>query len=423
MVLMSSSSAPPVIIDVDPAGLSWTGVGTDGDLALLISLALEELDIFSIIGVTVVAGSAPLKDAEVNARRLLSLAGIDKPLSSGISWHDQQLPQFLQALNTFSPDRQSSDDAANFIINQTMALDPNTLTILMLGPPSNLARALQIEPRVAERLRRVVLVGGELTGKELDFNFLLDQGALKAIINAPVAKWLAPIQLNAQAAITADWIKDFSERCCNDKTHAVACALQPKMELDTKLMPLLANPAIGDRMDSTDNTFHWKRWKKDWNSLVSQNLSSGFIPWDITGVLVLARPGLFPQWRHARVELPDCKGAEPCESTMTVKEAWKDNGFNVHKIGADWSGVVSMPIELNEAELLRVSSRLVCKQHTTANMLGLAGSEEIGLGAVPVIGGVLLAVVLLLVMCMRMVCASCCSCGKARALSSKAKAD
>jgi hypothetical protein len=82
---------PPLLIDVDPSGLVWSGLRVSSDLGLLSALALEEHDLFSVVGVTVVAGSAPLKDTEVNARKLLCLAGIEKPLSSGISWHDQQV--------------------------------------------------------------------------------------------------------------------------------------------------------------------------------------------------------------------------------------------------------------------------------------------------------------------------------------------
>jgi purine nucleosidase len=157
----------------------------------------------SIVGLSAVAGNAPLKHTAENARKLLALTGLAKPFSVGTSWHDQQLPWPLQVLNFVSPDRQSSDDAALFIINQTMARPLNTLTVITLGPVSNLARAFELEPQIARRLRRVVLMGGELTGgSKLDLNFILDRGAARVVFEAPVEKLLIPIQLCAQVRLS-----------------------------------------------------------------------------------------------------------------------------------------------------------------------------------------------------------------------------
>jgi hypothetical protein len=321
----------------------------------------------------------------------------------------------MQAINIVSPDRPSSDEAALFIVNQTMTLEPNTLTLLMLGPPSNLARALQIEPKIAQRLRQVVLVGGELTGSDLDTNFRLDRGAVRAVLKAPVEKWLVPMQLSAQVVITEDWIKSFVDDCCSKDKRAVACAHQQQMRLQTQIMPALFNPAIQAQMGKAHKMFQTRRWEKSWQELASEDLSSGFIPWDITGVLVLARPKMFPQWRHAKVDAPPCAGgAEPCDGNMAVLDAWKDNGFNSHKIG-DWSGVVKMPIEHNAKESLRVAARLLCMVPTTAD----PASEEIALGAVPVIVAVPLMAVLLFMACLRLVCACACR----RKVSAKEKSN
>jgi purine nucleosidase len=196
---ISKQPPPAVIIDFDPAGLVWSGLDVDDDLALLSAVAFERMKRLSIVGITVVAGNAPLKHTEENARKLMALAGLSKPFGVGASWHDQQIPWPLQVLNFVSPDRQSSNEAALFIINQTMARPPQTLTVITLGPVSNLAHALSLEPKLAKRLRRVILMGGELTGgSKLDLNFILDRGAARAVFKAPVEKLLVPIQLCAQ---------------------------------------------------------------------------------------------------------------------------------------------------------------------------------------------------------------------------------
>ena len=41
-----------------------------------------------------------------------------------------------------------SDDAAHFIVNQTMASEPGTIRVVTLGPVTNLAQALILEPKV-----------------------------------------------------------------------------------------------------------------------------------------------------------------------------------------------------------------------------------------------------------------------------------
>eukprot|EP00656_Telonema_subtile_P045191 TRINITY_DN5144_c0_g1_i1.p2 TRINITY_DN5144_c0_g1~~TRINITY_DN5144_c0_g1_i1.p2 ORF type:complete len:100 (-),score=22.42 TRINITY_DN5144_c0_g1_i1:18-317(-) len=57
--------------------------------------------------------------------------------------------------------------------------------MLTLGPLSNVARALELEPRIAERLVRIVIMGGELSGTTgLDLNFAMDRPAVNAVMRS-----------------------------------------------------------------------------------------------------------------------------------------------------------------------------------------------------------------------------------------------
>jgi inosine-uridine nucleoside N-ribohydrolase len=410
---MNASNRQSVILDFDPAGLIWTGMDVDDDLAFLVAVALEQLGELDIVGVTVVAGNAPLRHTAANARRLMALAGIgDKPLRLGASWHSMQLPlAFMRALHALSPDIPSSDSAARFIAEETMKRPPGTLSLVTLGPVTNLAGAIAMEPQVAIRLRRVVIMGGELTGAQLDLNFLSDRSSARTVLEAPVEKLLVPIQLCTQVAASRRHILSLERRCCSSTRSdgtadrnvaaaavaapppppAVVCAHSSKMHLQTHLMPLFVNPGQVRKMVGP------------WSSLRSQGLADGFIPWDVVAVLVLARPALFHDWRLLAVKAEACEdggngqgGREPCGGAMDARELGVEegggSGSGGRTAGRGFSGVVRVPYALDEAAVLSAMEELAC--HVTADEQAWAsGAGAMGFGFLPVIAAVVISVV------------------------------
>jgi len=218
----------------------------------------------------------------------------------------------LRFLQWLSPDTPSSDDAAMAIITAAEQ-SPSPLTVLMLGPPSNLARAIELSPSLPGKLGRVALMGGELSHQRMDLNFMSDRAAARVIIDSNVPTILVPIQTCGQVVVTNELVKRFALKCC---PRAAACALLPKMRQQVRAMPKLVNTVVEKRFapPATEET----RWRP------SPNLHQGFIPWDVIALLATVRPEEFDEWEWHEVAMPSCAEGEPCSGNMFVGEGQTD---------------------------------------------------------------------------------------------------
>lgn len=180
-------TARPIIIDCDP--------GQDDAIMLLLSMASpDELD---ILGITTVAGNVPLALTCRNARILCDLAGrqdmgvyagCSRPLVrrlvtaeevhgktgiDGIEITDPKTP--LQALH-----------AVDFIVETLSAAEDNSITLLPIGPLTNIAAALIKAPAIAGKIREIVLMGGAMreggnTTASAEFNIYVDPHAADVV--------------------------------------------------------------------------------------------------------------------------------------------------------------------------------------------------------------------------------------------------
>ncbi len=149
----------PFLIDTD--------AGSDDAVAVVMALRQHDVDVRAI---TTVAGNVPLGQALQNARYFVELcaadvpvyAGADRPLlrdyvsadwfhgADGLGdWGDRYVPRSTQA---------TAGHAADAIIE--LARATSDLTIVTLGPLTNLALALRKAPDIAERVDRCVIMGG-----------------------------------------------------------------------------------------------------------------------------------------------------------------------------------------------------------------------------------------------------------------------
>jgi purine nucleosidase len=186
-----------IIIDTDP--------GQDDALALLLALASpEELD---ILGVVAVAGNAPLHHTLNNARKILELsgrtdvrlfAGSDRPMrqalvtaahvhgETGLDGPDLPDP-------VYPVEAQSGVD---FIIETLRNVDD--VTIVTLGPLTDMGRAFQQAPDITSRVQEVVMMLG--AWRELgnvtptaEFNAYVDPDAVDIVLNSGAPLTLLPL--------------------------------------------------------------------------------------------------------------------------------------------------------------------------------------------------------------------------------------
>lgn len=201
-----SAAAPiPVIIDTDP--------GVDDAIALLMALACPMLD---ILGITAVGGNVPLARATRNALALLEHAGrTDIPVLRGASRPLQG--RFPYAREVHSPAgltrrlpnptvKPAEANAVQFL-GDALAASPGAITIIALGPLSNLARLLRRQPAAYRGVRSIVVMGGGISCAGnvtpfAEFNFYSDPTAARLVMESGVPITLVDLAACRQVYLT-----------------------------------------------------------------------------------------------------------------------------------------------------------------------------------------------------------------------------
>ncbi|MCX2732849.1 nucleoside hydrolase [Saccharopolyspora sp. NFXS83] len=195
-----------VLIDCDP--------GIDDALAIAFAHGRPELE---LVGLTTVAGNVGLEHTTNNARCLAEFYGMDVPIAAGA---DRPLVRervladqvhggnglggvVLPAAATPVVDRHAVD----FIIDE-LAAAPGQISLLAVGPLTNIALAVRKEPRIVEWAREFVIMGGSYTRGNrtpaAEFNVLADPEAAAVVFDAGWRTTMIGLDLTAQARATAD---------------------------------------------------------------------------------------------------------------------------------------------------------------------------------------------------------------------------
>jgi purine nucleosidase len=196
-----------VIFDTDPS--------PDDAVAFLAALASEELEVLAI---TTVAGNVPVHLTAKNARKALELAGrteipvysgaqapLMRPLvtaehvhgRTGFEGYDLPDPQ-MPLTPGFAPDA---------IVDLVMARPPGAVTLACLAPLTNVALAMACEPRLAQHLAGIVLMGGAFSeGGNItpaaEFNFFVDPEAAARVLASGANLTMIPLDCTHQALLT-----------------------------------------------------------------------------------------------------------------------------------------------------------------------------------------------------------------------------
>jgi len=183
----------PIIIDCDP--------GQDDAVALFLAFAAR--DRLDILGVTVVAGNAPLPLTARNARIAAELAGVkDVPIHAGcaqpiaaplITARHVHGATGIDGIDVFSPSVPLADaHAADFIV-ETLRASERPITLVPTGPLTNIATALAKAPSIVKNIENIVLMGGAMREggnitPSAEFNIYVDPHAADRVLKcgAPI---------------------------------------------------------------------------------------------------------------------------------------------------------------------------------------------------------------------------------------------
>ncbi len=206
----------PIIIDTDP--------GIDDTMAIFFALRSPEL---SVIGLTTIFGNAHTDLATTNALRLLEIAnrtdipvahGADSPLvrpftspAAFVHGDDGQGNVHLPPPST----QPIQKPAAEFIVEQVMAA-PGEVTLVPIGPLTNIALALRLEPRIAQNVREVVLMGGNALGAgnatpAAEANVHNDPEAADVVFGAPWQVTMVGLDVTEQTLMQPEHMDVYSQ--------------------------------------------------------------------------------------------------------------------------------------------------------------------------------------------------------------------
>ncbi len=214
MILAAAASAasPPirkVIIDTDP--------GADDAMAILLALNSPELDVKAL---TVVAGNVVVEQGLENALKLVSLArrcdiavarGAERPLTQKLItaefFHGRNgLGDVVLPVPTCHADTRYAPDLIIDLVHQ----NPHEITLVPLGPLTNIALAIAKDRSIVPLVREVVMMGGSITGGNAtaaaEANIYNDPEAAKAVFEAGWPLTMVGLNVTERTLFTRrDW--------------------------------------------------------------------------------------------------------------------------------------------------------------------------------------------------------------------------
>jgi inosine-uridine nucleoside N-ribohydrolase len=176
-----------VIIDTDP--------GTDDAMAIILALNSPELKVEAL---TVVPGNVDGRQGLENALKIVSLAGrcdvivaggaqhpLNQKLITAQFWHGKNglanvelPPSKCKADPRFGPD----------LIIEMIHKFPHEITLIPVGPLTNIALAVSKDPSIADLVKDIVIMGGSITGGNVngaaEANIYNDPEAAQIVFNA-----------------------------------------------------------------------------------------------------------------------------------------------------------------------------------------------------------------------------------------------
>ncbi len=214
----------PVILDTD-----FVIPPQDDALALILALRSPEL---KILGVTTVAGNDTVQRGTSDALRVLEIAGrTEIPVYQGANrpwmhvgsawaktkhgkwWSDEPPPM---PPGGFAKTKAQKESAVDFLIH-TVDANPGQITIIAIGPLTNIATAIRQDANFARNVKRIAIMGGAFASladgagnmtPNAEFNIWVDPEAAWAVLHSGIPLEFTPLNVTRKTAFTKQYFDE-----------------------------------------------------------------------------------------------------------------------------------------------------------------------------------------------------------------------
>jgi inosine-uridine nucleoside N-ribohydrolase len=198
-----------VILDVDP--------GIDDAVVLTMALFDPRLE---VLAVTAAGGNVMPEQATGNLQALVAYLDPPRLPRIGIAPADTSLP--ARPFTMHGSDGLGGIDlprvqlhgghAAEKVMWEVVRAHPREITIVALGPLTNLSRLLRRDPSIAEIVDQVVISGGTAHGggnvtPVADLSFYCDPAAARHVVREPLSKTIVPLETTSQVLLEFDFLE------------------------------------------------------------------------------------------------------------------------------------------------------------------------------------------------------------------------
>ena len=203
-----------LLIDTDP--------GVDDALAILMAHAHAR-----VLGLTVTAGNVGLAQTTANALKLVEIIGANTPVYPGCGAPLLRRPEadasFIHGRDGFGDAnlppalRKAESEHASMAMLRLTRERPDAITLVCIGPLTNLAVALKLDPSLPRRIARLVIMGGAVTGRgnyervPTEFNIGFDPDAASIVFDAfaqfELVDWEATTRHGLDHALLQRWFE------------------------------------------------------------------------------------------------------------------------------------------------------------------------------------------------------------------------
>ena len=230
---MSQPFPTKVIIDTDP------GVGDA--LAILLALQSPELE---VVGVTTVCGNVPVGQATKNLLRVLNFVktppgllvgqGAARPLEENLvttrAYGGDGLGELDHVYSAAGVPRYPSAHlppslpTAQEVWNECVRRYPDEVTLIMLGPMTNLALGLKVNPLTVQKFHSVMAMGGAIgvpgnIVPAAEFNMYIDPHAAHRVFQAALSLSLVPLDVTTRVSVTRNLLATWTAESTDSLGH------------------------------------------------------------------------------------------------------------------------------------------------------------------------------------------------------------